>query len=260
MKKRSPAALILFAAAALLAFFLRPPAVDYRSVKVKAVIDGDTIILSNNQKVRYIGLDTPEVFLKTGAGFEYAPKSFAEEAKEFNRQMVEGKVVRLEFDVEKKDKYHRLLAYCFADGEMVNAKLLRNGLAMLYTSVPNIKYVDLLVKSQQQAREDGINLWLPGRIIPQEKAAQYIGELASVEGRVLKVKMTNSAVHLNFGRDFRQDFSIVIFKDDLRLFNERKIDLEKDYQGRLVRVSGLVKEYNGPEIIVRHPAQIEVLD
>lgn len=253
-------ALILFAAAALVALLLRPPPVDYRAVKVKAVIDGDTIILVDNQKVRYIGIDTPEIFLKTDTGYEYDPKPFAKKAREFNRQMVEGKVVRLEFDVEKKDKYRRLLAYCFVDGNLVNVQLLRNGLAMLYTSVPNIKYVDLLVSAQQEAREDGLNLWQPDRIIPQEKAAEYIGELASVEGRVLKVKMTNSAVYLNFGRDFRKDFSVVIFKDDLRLFNERKIDLEKDYQGRLVRVSGLIKEYNGPEIIVRHPAQIEVIE
>ncbi|MFZ5799777.1 MAG: thermonuclease family protein [Candidatus Omnitrophota bacterium] len=260
MKKRSPAALILLAAAALAAFLLRPAAVDYNAVRVKAVIDGDTIVLSNNQKVRYIGLDTPEIFLKTETAFEYAPKPFAEAAKEFNRKMVEGKVVRLEFDIERKDKYRRLLVYCFLDGEMVNAQLLRNGLAMLYTQVPNIKYVDLLVKAQQEAREDGLNLWTPERIIPAEKAGEYIGELASVEGRVLKVKSTSSAVYLNFGRDYRTDFSVVIFKDDLRLFNERKIDLEKDYRNRLVRVSGLIKEYHGPEIIVRHPAQMEIIE
>jgi len=234
--------------------------VDYQAIRIKAVIDGDTVILSNNQKVRYIGIDTPETMEKTETGFEYAPKPFSEAAKEFNRRMVEGQMVRLEFDVVKRDKYGRLLAYCFINDKMVNAEILRNGLAMLYTMVPNIKYVDLLVKAQQQAREDGLNLWQLDKIIPAARAANSIGELAVVEGRVLKIKKTNSAVYLNFGMDYRQDFSVVIFRDDFYLFNEQKINLENDFKGKLVRVSGLIKEYNGPEIIVRHPSQIELVE
>lgn len=244
----------------IISLFSRLSFVDYRAVKVKDVIDGDTVILANHQKVRYIGIDTPETMQKTETGYEYAPKPFAEAAKEFNRKLVADKVVRLEFDVVKKDKYGRLLAYCFVGDKFVNAEILKNGLALLYTMVPNIKYVDVLVKAQQEAREEGLNLWRPERIIPASQAASHLGKLAIVEGKVLKTKKTASAVYLNFGKDYRQDFSAVIFKDDFHLFNEQRIDLERYYKGKNVKVSGLIKEYHGPEIIVRHPAQIEVVE
>jgi len=253
--------LIATLVALFLAFlFSQSSCVDYRAVRVRAVIDGDTIILNNNQKVRYIGIDTPETMRKTEIGFEYSPKPFSEEAKEFNRRMVEGKIVRLEFDVVKKDKYNRLLAYCFVGDKFINAELLKNGLAMLYTFVPNIKYVDMLVGAQQEAREKGLNLWQQNKIIATSEARDHLGELITVEGRVLKVKKTNSAVYLNFGRDYCKDFSAVIFSDYFNLFNEQKINLENYYQGKTVRVSGLIKEYHGPEIIVRHPSQIEIVD
>jgi micrococcal nuclease len=244
----------------LIFLFSRHSFVDYQAVRVRYVIDGDTIILSNNQHVRYIGIDTPETMRKTETGFEYDPKPFGEEAKEFNRRLVEGRIVRLEFDMVKKDKYGRLLAYCFVDDKFVNAELLKNGLAMLFTMVPNIKYVDLLVKSQEVARENGLNLWRPANIIPIAEATAHLGELATVEGRVLKVKKTNAAVYLNFGQDYRTDFSVVIFKDNFHLFNEQKIEFTNYYQGKTVRVSGLIKEYHGPEVIVRHPSQIEIIE
>jgi micrococcal nuclease len=256
-RHRLPALLIVLFIAALLRCY---PAVDYGAIKVAQVIDGDTVILANNQKVRYIGLDTPELTERTSTGFEYAPKPFAEEAREFNRSLVEGKVVRLEFDVVKKDKYGRLLAYCFVDDKLVNAEILKNGLGMLYTMAPNVKYVEVLVRAQEQARAEELNLWSRDGVFSFQEAGGHIGELATVEGRVLKVKKTNAAVYLNFGQDYRTDFSVVIFKDGYRLFNEKKIDLEQDFKGRMVRASGLIKEYNGPEIIVRHPAQIEVID
>jgi endonuclease YncB( thermonuclease family) len=247
--------------ALLLTFlFASHPFVNYKAVRVKYVIDGDTIILANNQKVRYIGVDTPETMRKIETGFVHDPKLFGEEAKEFNRRMVEGKVVRLEFDIVKKDNYGRLLAYCFAGDKFVNVELLRNGLAMLYTYVPNIKYVDILVKAQEEARESGINLWRPERVIPVSKVNSHLGELVIVEGEVLKAKKTNSAVYLNFGKDYRTDFSVVIFQDNFRLFNEQKINLENYYQGKTVRVSGLIKKYRGLQIIVRHPSQIEIVD
>jgi micrococcal nuclease len=254
---RIPATIIALLLAAL---FSSRSCVDYNAVRVRYVIDGDTIILSNNQKVRYLGIDTPETMVKTPVGFEYSPQPFGEAAKEFNRNLVEGKVVRLEFDMVKKDKYNRLLAYCFVDGKFANAEMLKNGLAMLLTIVPNVKYVDMLVKAQQEARDTGLNLWKPEGIIPVEQAAAHLGELATVEGKVLKAKKTASAVYLNFGRDFRSDFSVVIFQDSFRLFNEQKITPENYYRDKTVRVSGLIKEYQGPEIIVRHPSQIEIVE
>jgi len=81
--------------------------------KARSIKDGDTIILENGEEVRYIGIDTPE---------ESQP--YFEEAKEFNRKMVEGKRVFLEYDQETKDKYSRTLAYVWVDSLLVNAELV----------------------------------------------------------------------------------------------------------------------------------------
>ena len=122
---------------------------------VERAVDGDTVVLSTGERVRYIGVDTPEL---------HHPKkpveAYAREAKEFNRKLVEGKAVRLEFDVERHDKYGRLLAYVYLpEGTFVNAELVRQGYAHTLTIPPNVKYADLFVKYQQEARENNRGLW-----------------------------------------------------------------------------------------------------
>jgi len=121
---------------------------------VKRAIDGDTIVLSNNERVRYIGIDTPEI---------HHPKKGVErmgkEAAEFNRKLVESKRARLEFDIEKRDKYGRLLAYVYVNDLFINAELVKQGYAQAYTFPPNIKYVDLFLRLQQEARENNRGLW-----------------------------------------------------------------------------------------------------
>jgi len=92
---------------------------------VRNVIDGDTVILSSGKHVRYIGIDTPETRKKIGSSWQYAPEKYAEEAKNYNWNLVYARKVRLEFDDEKEDKYGRWLAYVYVDGIMVNTELLR---------------------------------------------------------------------------------------------------------------------------------------
>jgi len=100
---------------------------------VQRAVDGDTVVLAGGERVRYIGMD---------------------------RKLVEGRKVRLEFDVERRDRYGRLLAYVFLeDGRFVNAELLKEGYAQLLTIPPNVKYVDLFVGLQRQAREAKRGLW-----------------------------------------------------------------------------------------------------
>ena len=130
-----------------------------REAFVERVIDGDTIQLGTGERVRYIGIDTPEL---------HHPRKpvqrYGREAKEFNRNLVEKRAVRLEFDVERYDKYGRLLAYIFLpDGTFVNAELLRQGYANLLTIPPNVKHTEQFVQAQKQAREAGRGLWGKGQ-------------------------------------------------------------------------------------------------
>lgn len=124
---------------------------EYLVVKV---IDGDTIELSSGEKVRYIGVDTPELH-RPQKSVEY----FAREAYEANRRLVEGKKVRLEFDVQKQDRYGRLLAYVYVDGIMVNEWLVANGYARVATFPPNVKYAERFLELEREARRLELGLW-----------------------------------------------------------------------------------------------------
>ena len=89
----------------------------------------------------------------------------AAEATEANRQLVEGQRVRLELDVQERDRYGRLLAYVWVERDgapvMVNAELLRLGYAQVMTTPPNVRHAELFLKLQREAREAGRGLWAP---------------------------------------------------------------------------------------------------
>ncbi len=85
---------------------------------------------------------------------------YGTEASEANRKLVDGKTVRLEFDVQQLDHYKRLLAYVYLeDGTFVNAWLVEQGYAQVMTVPPNVKYQELFLKLQREAREARRGLW-----------------------------------------------------------------------------------------------------
>jgi len=162
LRLRVAGAFLLFA---LLALFPASPHSSDRapnppiSVQVVRVIDGDTIEVccraGRQEKVRYIGVNTPETN-HPAKGVE----AYGQEAKEANRRLVAGKTVRLEFDVDPRDRHGRLLAYVYLeDGTFVNAWLVEQGFAQVMTVPPNVKYQELFLKLQREAREAKSGLW-----------------------------------------------------------------------------------------------------
>ncbi len=134
---------------------------------VKWVVDGDTVVLTNGQKVRYIGINAPEL---EHNGHPAEP--FAEEAKRFNASLVAGKAVRLEFDKERTDQYERTLAYVFLkDGTLVNAEILASGYAFLLYHPQNRKYDSILLRSQRTAMSAKKGIWKDWR----ERPNAYVG-------------------------------------------------------------------------------------
>lgn len=134
---------------------------------VKKIIDGDTVQLDTGEIVRYLGIDTPELFVKD-RGSEF----YAKEAARYNKRLVFMKKVRLEFDVEKKDQHGRLLAYVFVKNLFVNAELVRLGYAKAMIKLPNTKYKDMLINYQNKAMSEERGLWQEKK---QETEASYIG-------------------------------------------------------------------------------------
>lgn len=141
---------------------------NYNDVLVTRVVDGDTLQLETRERVRLIGIDTPEMHesdklhrdSQRSGRDEGTIKAMGRKAYEFTRALVEGKRVSLEFDVEKYDKYDRLLAYVYLkDGTFVNAEIVKQGYASLMTFPPNVKYVDKFLKLYREARENDRGLW-----------------------------------------------------------------------------------------------------
>jgi micrococcal nuclease len=123
--------------------------------RVKFVYDGDTILLDNKKKVRYLGINTPEIDHKGGKS-----EFMAHAARDSNIELVKGARVSLEFDKEKKDRYGRLLAYVFLEnGDMVNALLVRKGMAHILLNNQGLKYEDLLLDCQRKAMKEKLGIW-----------------------------------------------------------------------------------------------------
>jgi micrococcal nuclease len=124
------------------------------SVRVKRVIDGDTLLLTSGERVRLIGVNTPETKHP-----QKPVERFGSDAYLFTKKIVEGKEVRLEFDWQKRDKYGRLLAYVYlADGTFLNAEIIRQGYGFAYTKYP-FKYLEEFRRYEKEARENKRGLW-----------------------------------------------------------------------------------------------------
>lgn len=143
---------------------------NYVDILVKRAVDGDTLVLETGERVRLIGIDTPEMHESKKLYRDSARnkqsvdviKRLGQRAYKITKDMVEGKRVSLEFDVEKYDPYGRLLAYVYLNDKsktFVNAEIVKQGYASLMTIPPNIKYADLFKKLYQEARENRRGLW-----------------------------------------------------------------------------------------------------
>ena len=125
-----------------------------QSVKVTRVIDGDTIEVEGGEKVRYIGINTPET-----VDPRKKVECFGKEASTKNKELVEGKMVRLEKDVSETDAFGRLLRYVYSDNIFVNEYLVKEGYAYADTYPPDVKYADHFTQLQNQAQQESKGLW-----------------------------------------------------------------------------------------------------
>lgn len=127
--------------------------------EVVRVVDGDTVILNidgQRTRVRLIGIDTPESVAEDKSRNVKEGKI----ASEYTKNLLENKKVRVEFDEEKQDVYERKLGYLFLNDEFINEKLLKEGMAKLYTKTTNQKYSERLKKAEQYARENKKGFWM----------------------------------------------------------------------------------------------------
>jgi len=126
-----------------------------RKLRVSAIYDGDTIELEDGEKIRYLGINSPEIAHQPGE----RDQPYGREATRANSRLVGNRTVRLKFDEESRGRYGRTLAYVFCGNRFVNAELLKQGMAKYYSPGGDIRYSRLFEACQYLAREKNLGIW-----------------------------------------------------------------------------------------------------
>jgi endonuclease YncB( thermonuclease family) len=232
---------------------------------VVRIIDSETVQLDDNLEVRLIGALAPRAPDMRPDAQPWPPE---QQAKAALRDLVLGRSVKLAFAEQRFDRYGRLLAHLFLDrdGERtwVQGTLLTSGHARAYGLPGSFACMPELLAHERVAREARTGLWshaayaarraLRPRAILRKRNTYQI-----VEGRVAHVAPTKSRTYLNFGTDWRSDFTAGIDARLLRAYPEWAGSLA-DLEGRRIEVRGWIEYRNGPYINVEDPSQIEAMD
>jgi endonuclease YncB( thermonuclease family) len=226
-------------------------------VTVAKVGYGASFDLTTGQRVRLLGVKVPK---PDQTPFEKDAEPLGDRAKAFVEDFVRGHRLALFYDDAQTDRYGRWLVHVVRDdGLWLQQQLLRAGLARVYSFPDNLRGVSLMLGFEQQARDAERGIWAVPyyRIRPADGVHKDVGTYQLVEGRVLSQSRGRGTVYLNFGQDWKQDFTARITKQHRRAFG--KSDAFPDYAGQRVRLRGWIRQHNGPMIELTHPEQIEIL-
>jgi endonuclease YncB( thermonuclease family) len=222
---------------------------------VAEVLAGDLVRLDDGRAVRLAGIRVP-----VGSAAERGAERFAEEARAALRKLLEGQMVTLAPAEAPYDRYGRLVAHIErADGVWLQGALLERGLAQVQTRPGEAARAGEMLAIEQDARAARRGLWAEAAFMPQDAGAidDSTGRFRIVRGRVLRVAPTQGYVYLNFGADWRADFTVRVRRAELR-GALAGVDLA-GLAGRVVEVRGVVLEAGGPLIELSHPEQLQVL-
>lgn len=228
------------------------------SGQVVKVVDGDTVVLKDQTRIRLVGIQAPKLPLsrKKRKGWPLALES-----KKMLSDLVLGKSVTLYFGGQRQDRYGRALAHLFlADGLWVQGEMLKYGMARVYTFPNNRAVTPQMMDFETMARQNNSGIWAMNyyKSKKQETSAEYYNSFQLITGTVKKVVKIRGTYYLNYGKDWKEDFTIVIKSRAVRKFIKAGIRLE-DYAGKDIEVRGWLKSYNGPMIEATHPEQINII-
>ena len=221
--------------------------VDAVSGALELRLSGDTAL-----EVRLAELDAPD----------------PERARTVLAERVTGQTVRLVYEGPMRDRYDRALAQVYVldaagDAHWLQADLVDAGAARVLTHADHRSAAGELLAREAQAREARLGLWADPayavRGTHPDALAQDIGSVQLVEGRIVDATQLRSGrVYLNFGADYRTDFTVMIEADDWPAFEDAGLT-PAGLETRRIRVRGWVEDENGPMIRIDHPERIELL-
>ena len=231
------------------------------SYSVAEVIDGNSLKLANGQVVHLVGIQAPLASADTAPAVADA-WPLSKEAASTLTLLVGNDQVTLAYGGNRRDRHGRILAQVInAQGQWLQGALLRKGLARVISYPDNRAGLAEMLALEHRARDARRGLWRHPlyAVRRPEDTGRDVGTFQLIEGRVLKVAIVRGRAYLNFGEDWRSDFTLVIEPAERRQFEAEGLD-PRLYEGRRVRARGWLGYRNGVTIRVTHPEQIEVLD
>jgi micrococcal nuclease len=256
--------LLLFAVSALCvpapATAHLPPGLAVQApVQAQAAIDSDTLRLADGRELRLVAI----VGVKAGSGdADGARHALAEAGRALLERLAAGRRLDLAFNARSSDRYGRVLAHAAtADGTWLQGEMLRAGLARVATSAETRAGAAEMLALEDEARRARRGLWAHAGWRVREAAtlsARDADSFLIVRGTVQSVANVKGRTYLNFGDDWRSDFTVAIAPAALKLCRSAGLD-PAALAGKSLRVRGWVKSQNGPLIDLTHPEQIEVL-
>lgn len=226
----------------------RPYQYRYR---LEHVIDGDTLIVQADRRIRLLGINAPEI-----AHRQTPAEPGGEQARSWLRKRLRKEQITVEYDQEKRDKYQRELAYIFDDNQLINAQLLANGLAVLTLRPPNLRYADQLITAQQQAETAQKGLWQKPRYQPLD--ADLLGQLEDYHGwrrwRMTPRKISPGGAYLDL--IVSDSLKMRIHQSEQPYFND-----PAQWLGKRLEVRGWMSRQGSQYAIrVYHPSSVIVLE
>lgn len=227
--------------------------------RVVEIVDGDTVVLDDGTEVRLVGLQAPKLALGR-RGFVEWP--LADQSFDHLAEMVLGRQISLAYGGRRIDRHGRALAHLVRDdGLWIQAAMLSSGMARVYSFEDNRTAVEEMLAAERQGRSAGRGIWAHPfyAIRAVEDTDRLLDSFQIVEGVVLDAAEVRRRVYLNFGTDWRDDFTVSIAPENVRAFRAAGME-PLDLSGRRIRVRGWLYQRNGPMIDATHPEQIELLD
>jgi hypothetical protein len=234
------------------------PTVEVSGVQVVRVEKNGVLVLVDGRAVHLEGVLLPQ------GSKDHAPDFLAEQAISTLSDLAKGRSVSLAVNIPKEDRYGRLRAQVEFpqdnDEPWLQIAMLRRGLARVDIAPDRRECAAALYAAEAEARKNRNGIWTQGAyaIHAPDQLAGTTGTFQIVEGKVLTANLKNGRAYLDFGTDWRFDFTATISPDDMANFREAGID-PRNYAGKVVRVRGFVDQMNGPEIEMSSPDAVEVL-
>ena len=233
-------------------------AIEVPAAKVIRVEQNGVLVLSDGRAV-----DVEGILLPAG-GHDHAPSFLAKQALSVLGELTRNVYVTLAAQPPKEDRYGRLRAQVFfrqADAEpWLQAAMLRRGLARVNIAPDRRECASALYAAERDARAARTGIWALSAyaVRTPETLGHDTGTFQLVEGDVKSAEVRGGRAYLNFGNDWRNDFTVTISSDDMALFRRIGVD-PRSYAGLRVRVRGWIESMDGPEIEIATPDAIEVL-